>query len=1099
MTQRNVYEEVLRYLVQTEGGRELTTLANQLITLGESGDKSAGQAKALVEELKRLQETTGKIKDFTRLKASITETSDALDKARTRMHGVAEQIRVTENPTKKLQNELKRAATEVENLSKQQNRQQVELQKTAGALRAAGVDTEKLAEAQDRLQGQLVSTAQRGEAVAGAARKVGKDTRGATGGVRDLDKAAGASAKSLASIAARLTAVSAAVSVAMKGLATLSGTALFAGGLRSAMELESALAEVQAVSGATTEELEAMKAAAEAGGAATKFSSLEAAQGLGELARATGNAQTAIEALPATLSLAQAAGLGVAQAAEIVTTTLTQYGLAADQAARVSDVLAMAANATTTDVQGLGNALSYAAPLAKLLGIDLESTTAILGALADQGFRGERAGTALRNVFSEMLDPASDFGKALRDLGIESTDFIEVIEQLGEKGARGQEALLKLDAAARPAILSLVNSGSKALRQLDGDLRGAAGSAEETAKIMGNSLSGAAEDIRDTFDRTRRSLIEPLLEPLRDELFALSDELEAFAKSPEFEEIKVALRETFVEGAAAARELFEEIDVADLANRIRAALTDAGETVTTFRENLGTVITAVQMIGNTFGIVFDTIQAAILGIAAVVAKLVSIFYHVQDAITGPARAALEFFGIIEEGQGDLSEFAGGMGAVADEFGGRFLSNLGEAWDGIKGFTGDVSKVGPAASASLGQVATAAETAAGANEKLGASADAAAAGLDREAQSATGAGRATATAAAEAERGAARLKQAFADMGIESQENLKRAADAARANFQLIRQAIARGEATAEDGRRAFQRYAEALRASVDASDASARARVEAEIAVQDQIVGSTRAIEDMAVRGEAANQRVSNSALATAQAYGAVTSSASTAATATSGLGSSAGAAGGAMQKSKKSADGMKFALMEMSDAAIESLTSLNKHASFQTIWATKWNRTMADIGAQADEVRKVTAAIDEQIASMDPLTKRVDQLAQKYQFVDRENIETLAQKQLQLEERVKSRQEEVARLRKEADDAARAAAEQRQQAGEVSDLTKPVHDTITIEMIPPSDVKTSNASPEQAAYLNELANMLFPMLIQRLQRGQSMSVHRKNARSSKR
>lgn len=1020
MTQRNVYEEVLRYLVQTDGGRELTTLANQLITLGESGDKSAAQAKALSAELQRLQDTTGKIKDFTRLKASITETSEALEKARTRMHGVAEQIRVTENPTKKLQNELKRAATEVQNLTKQQNRQQVELQKTAGALQAAGVDTAKLAQAQDHLQEQMAGVAQRGEAVASAARKTGKDTRTAAGGVKDLDKAAGASAKSLASIAARLTAVSAAVSVAMKGLSTLSGTALFAGGLRSAMELESALAQVQAVSGATTEELEAMKAAAEAGGAATKFSSLEAAQGLGELARATGSAQTAIEALPATLALAQAAGLGVAQSAEIITTTLTQYGLAADQAARVSDVLAMAANATTTDVQGLGNALSYSAPQAKQLGLDLESTTAIIGALADQGFRGERAGTALRNVFSEMQDPTSAFGKALRDLGIESTDFIGVIEQLGEKGALGQEALLKLDAAARPAILSLVNSGGAALRQLDGDLRGAAGSAEETARIMGNSLSGAAEDIRDTFDRTRRSLIEPLLEPLRDELFALSDELEAFAKSPEFDEIKVALKDTFVEGAAAARELFQEIDIADLANRIRTALTDAGSTITEFRENLALVVDAIQIVGTTFGIVFDAIQATILGLAAAITKLASMFLHVQDAVTGPMRSMLEFFGIIDEGQGDLTEFAGGLGAVADEFGGRFLDNLGEAWGGVKSFTDDVSKVGPAAATSLGQAATAAQGAADANKGMAERADTAADALTREGEAARGTAAAVSSATSDIERRAERLKQAFADMGVQSQAELKRAADSAKSNFQLIREAIARGEASAEDGRRAFAKYAEAMRASVAESDAFAQARVEAELEVQAAILGSTDALDTMSRSGVSAHQQIAGAASSTASAIASVGTAANAASASTQGVGGSANAAAQGLRNAGQAAGGLKIALQGMSDAAVESLMKVNRLAGTK-LWAQVWNRQMADIEAQRNQVARLNDELDRQLAALDPLAEQYEKLRGQFSGLDDETIRNLAAKQDQVDREVKRKRDEALQERQRILDEAQA------------------------------------------------------------------------------
>src|SRR5690606_16751825 len=123
-------------------------------------------------------------------------------------------------------------------------------------------------------------------------------------------------------------------------------------------------------------------------------------------------------ALTPTLDLAQGAGVGLAQAVEITTTTLTQFGLEAAEAQRVADVLAQSANSSQSSVQGWGNSLSYVAPLANQLGMNLEETTAILSALADEGFRGERAGTALRNVFSQLLDPGSKFREELEKLGI---------------------------------------------------------------------------------------------------------------------------------------------------------------------------------------------------------------------------------------------------------------------------------------------------------------------------------------------------------------------------------------------------------------------------------------------------------------------------------------------------------------------------------------------------------------------------------------------------------------------------------------------------------------------------------------------------------
>ncbi|MCW5568194.1 MAG: phage tail tape measure protein [Dokdonella sp.] len=449
------YEEAIRLILSVEGDEEIAALTKRMKDLASGSDIAAGQATQLADELQKLATTSNNIRDFTKLKATVAETGAELEKARSRMHALVEEMGRSSSPTDKLQRDVRKAATEVASLTKQHNLAQVALQRTSGSLRAAGIDTENLTEAFQQVRDEVGSFSQRVEMTAEAARKAGKETKSAAGGVSALDRAADKGGRSLASIATRLTAISAAATAAIKGMAALSGAALFKGGIRSAVELEQALSEVRAVSGATADELNAMKLAAEAGGRATRFSALEAAQGLGELARATGSAQTAIAALPATLSLAQAAGIGVAEAAQFITTTLTQYGLAAGEAGRVSDVLAMAANATTADVQGLGNALSYAAPLAKQLGMDAEETVAIIGALADQGFRGERAGTALRNVFTSLQDPSSAFAKELRALGISTTDFVEILEALKKSGKDGERALLSLDAAARPAIVAL--------------------------------------------------------------------------------------------------------------------------------------------------------------------------------------------------------------------------------------------------------------------------------------------------------------------------------------------------------------------------------------------------------------------------------------------------------------------------------------------------------------------------------------------------------------------------------------------------------------------------------------------------------------------
>lgn len=1029
MAGRQTYEEAIRLYVETAGDKELGALAAQLTKLGDGSDAAAEQAQALVAELEKLAETSNSIKRFTTLKAEITETGEALDKARARMHALAQEASATDTPTRKLQSSLEAAATKVERLTKAQNRQQAELQKTTGSLRAAGVDTDKLASAYDHLQTRFGDFSRRATGVAGAMQKTAKDSKAAATGVATLDKAAGASAKSLAAIAAKLTVVSGAATAAIQGLATLTGATLFTGALRSAATLEDALLQVRAVSGATADEMVRLKEAAEAGGSSTRFSSLEAAQGLGELARATGSAEAAIAALPATLNLAQAAGLGVAEAAQVITTTLTQYGLAGDQAARVSDVLAKAANTTTADVQGLGLALSYAAPLAKQLGLDTEQTVAVIGALADQGFRGERAGTALRNVFTEMQDPASGFAKALRDLGIESSDFADVIEQLSAKGVRGREALLELDAAARPAILSLVNAGGAGMRQFESDLRAAGGAAEETAKQMGRSASAAEESIRGSLDAARRSLVEPILQPLAEELFTLSNELEEFAQSPEFEQIKVALKELFVEGASAARELLENVDFAQLASDIRAFVVDANGSLSEFTANLGEIVRAVQVVGRGFQFVFNIVQATILGTAAVLTKTVSLIAGWADNLTEPQRKVLEFFGVLEKGEGSLSNLAGGLGAVAEEFRDRFGVQVEEASGALEQLTLAASDAGSEAASSVEGVAKASEHAAEASASLASAARDADGALKGQAQGAVDAAAATSSAAGTMEAGADRLKKAFADLGIESQSNLQRAAESARRNFDMIRAAVGEGQATAEDARRAFAAYAQAARAAAADSDASARIRVEGELRAQQATLGTIGALDELGQAGSRAGDMVTDGANRGASSLSNLGASANSASTGVQKAGEAAQGAGEDAKKGAKGVDQMTHGLMGMSQAAVRALSDLNKFASNQSLWRKQFNETMGEVRRQTAAVDEQAAALEKELAAYDPLSQKLQELQQQYAFVDEAKLRQLAEQQKRLEDERKRVADEKRAASEAASQASSAAASTPQQA----------------------------------------------------------------------
>ena len=191
----------------------------------------------------------------------------------------------------------------------------------------------------------------------------------------------------------------AAVAVAIAGYF---GIQLFKDAVQSAADFEAAMSRVEAATGASGKELEALKKAASDAGANTQFTASQAANALENLAKAGLNSTQSVQALNPVLSLAAAADVELATAAEYVTKAVMGMGLSFDDAARVADVLALGANASNSSVTSLSQALSYAAPIAQTVGLTLEETTAIMGKLADAGIDASRSGTSLANILAQF-------------------------------------------------------------------------------------------------------------------------------------------------------------------------------------------------------------------------------------------------------------------------------------------------------------------------------------------------------------------------------------------------------------------------------------------------------------------------------------------------------------------------------------------------------------------------------------------------------------------------------------------------------------------------------------------------------------------------
>lgn len=262
------------------------------------------------------------------------------------------------------------------------------------------------------------------------------------------------------------------------------------------------MSTVQAVAGATADEFVALREEAQRLGATTRFSATEAAQAMGELARAGFSVNETLKATSGTLQLAQAGGLELARAAEIAGATLRGFRLEVEDLGRVNDVLALAANATNTSVEGLGQGMKFVAPIAAGLGVSLESTAAALGTLANKGLDAGLAGRGLRGLFDALEAPSDALAARLLAVGV-STDEVRIssvglagaLDALNRAGIGATEALDFFEVSTANVLTSLTASVPE-LRAMEETLRNAEGTAERTARVMDDNLNGALLALR---------------------------------------------------------------------------------------------------------------------------------------------------------------------------------------------------------------------------------------------------------------------------------------------------------------------------------------------------------------------------------------------------------------------------------------------------------------------------------------------------------------------------------------------------------------------------------------------------------------------------
>ena len=285
---------------------------------------------------------------------------------------------------------------------------------------------------------------------------------------------------------------------------TLPLAALGAAAIKAESEFGAAMSKVEALSGATAEQMARLEEKALSLAASSKWTAAEVASGFSYMALAGWKTEDMLQGISAVTDLAAASGEDLSTISDIVTDDLTAFGLSAKDAGHFADVLAQTAANSNTTVAGMGEAFKYAAPLAGALGYDVEDVALATGLMANNSIKASMAGTTLRSWLTRMAKPTKDSAQAMENLGISLTDaegnmrpLVDVMMDMRDGFSRMSETEKAANAAmlggqrAMSGLLAIANSSDEDFNNLINAIENADGAAGHMAETMLHNTQGS--------------------------------------------------------------------------------------------------------------------------------------------------------------------------------------------------------------------------------------------------------------------------------------------------------------------------------------------------------------------------------------------------------------------------------------------------------------------------------------------------------------------------------------------------------------------------------------------------------------------------------
>lgn len=400
--------------------------------------------------------------------------------------------------------------------------------------------------------------------------------------------------------------------------------------VKTTADFDSAMSKVSAISGATGNDLVALREKAKDMGEATKFSATESAEAFTYMAMAGWDTQQMLDGISGIMSLAAADGLDLATTSDIVTDALTAFGLKASDAGHFADVLAKASSSANTNVSMLGESFKYVAPVAGSLGYTAEDTAVALGLMANAGIKGSQGGTALRAALSRLIKPTGDSAEVMEQYNLSLTNTDGSMKSLGEvmqmlrenmgsltEAEQSQAAATLFGQEAMSGMLSIINSSDEDFNKLTDAISNADGTAQEMADTMNDNLSGQLTLLKSQLEGLAISFGELIVPVIRRVVSGLQNFLDKLNSMDE-----------------GTRKVI--LTIAAVVAAIGPLLIVVGKTISAFGTMKSTVtnISAIlKAAGTSFsgvGASIGAVAGPVLAVVAVIAVLVAAFKHLWD-------------------------------------------------------------------------------------------------------------------------------------------------------------------------------------------------------------------------------------------------------------------------------------------------------------------------------------------------------------------------------------------------------------------------------------------------------------------------------------